>query len=93
MVYKCENGQFFNENREECDSPENFPPPCGYQDLGSILRFFSRNFHHRDFALIPKKDLCDECDEILLECWDFCDDEPTCMSDCNRDHITCIETC
>ena len=37
MVHQCENGQFFDENRQECDNPENFPPPCGNQDLGSIF--------------------------------------------------------
>ena len=93
MVYGCENGQFFNENRQECDNPENLPPPCGTQDLGSILCFFSNENINLDLALIPKKNLCDECDKVLLECLDFCDNVPTCISDCNRDHITCIDTC
>ena len=55
--------------------------------------FFSNENINLDLASIPKKNLCDECDKVLLECLDLCDNVPTCISDCNRDHITCIDTC
>jgi len=36
---------------------------------------------------------CDECESILVNCILNCDDDATCISNCNRDNAECLNDC
>ena len=36
---------------------------------------------------------CDECESILVDCIMNCEGDSTCVSNCNRDHAGCLESC
>ena len=102
--YECK----LEELQKYFDHPNPINCRNGYSDVGdrlkilmtslkclfvtNIINYFISNIDVANRKYPMKKDHCEECESIVIECIKNCENS-VCMSTCNRDYATCIENC
>ena len=61
------------------------------------LEYMQTSFGHPDPIKCEgfpyDKRQCDECEPSLVDCLTNCGDDPSCISNCNRDFADCMDDC